>query len=45
MASSSETQTGEEDPLRESSNEEGPREQLYKVLVIGDFGVGKQLEH
>ncbi len=44
MASSTDMQTGDES-VSESIQEDKPKEQLYKVLVIGDFGVGKISRH
>lgn len=36
----------EEDEMSSSQNASGPvvKEHLYKVLVIGEFGVGKRLD-
>ena len=40
MATSQEKQSDGEGSVRGSPQDEKAREQLYKVLVIGDFGVG-----
>ncbi len=42
MASIGEVQANDGSVL-DTPQEDSPREQLYKVLVIGDFGVGKQV--
>ena len=41
MASSTDT-PADDGSGSESIQEDKPKEQLYKVLVIGDFGVGKK---
>jgi len=35
------TTTHKDDLAKDSLPEEKPKEQLYKILVIGDFGVGE----
>ena len=41
MATLQEKQSDEEGSASGSPQDERAREQLYKVLVIGDFGVGR----